>query len=251
MFANPVSFGMGSRSTGSFQLPQLATERRSRGSLTVDEAPLDEVQSPWRLISGSIGSFVGAFFRELTVTASAHTIFGGVAYPIIAVQDLDDSLAIVERSMPTGVLDVPEVLTEIERITGMNKTRIAVDLFGVSKQAYNLWERGLSLAPENLKRVFDTREVLLRASSRHPSKERMRAWLHTPRGARAERPIDLLKVGEFGRARMLAISTAPTRSAPVADWILKSTPDPWTTAQQRRRDKLSRDNVSSKQTTDG
>jgi hypothetical protein len=229
MFANPASFGMANRSSGSFDLPRFPTAEASRGSLTSDtKHPQEPLAGLWHDVTGTIGSMVRTYVRELLATASAHTSISSIALPMPVVdesagdRDWDESSA----------LRVPDALDQIEQLTGLNKTRIAEDLFGVTRQAYNAWERGLNISDQNLARVLETREVLVRAVARHPN---LREWLHTPRGARAERPRDLLKAGEFGKARLLAISSAPPRERPVADWVLQSTPDPWTSDQLRWR----------------
>jgi hypothetical protein len=229
MYANPASFGMANRSSGSFDLPRMPATEASRGSLTSDaEHPQEPLAILWHGITGTIGSMVGTYVRDLITTASVHTVISSIALPAPA---LDESAGIRGRVEPVG-LRVPDVLDEIEQITGLYKTRIAEDLFGVTRQAYNAWERGLNISDQNLERVLETRDVLFRAVARHPN---LREWLHTPRGARAERPLDLLKAGEFGKARLLAISMAPPRERPVAAWVLQSSPDPWTADQLRWR----------------
>jgi uncharacterized protein (DUF2384 family) len=230
MFANPASFGMANRSSGSFDVPRIPTAEASRGSLTSDtELQHEPLAILWPGIAGSIGSMVGMCFRDLLATASVHTFIRSVTLPISVP---DERVGVQDRVEPVA-LRVPAVLDEIEELTGLKKTRIAVHLFGVTKQAYNAWERGLNLSPQNLARVLETRDILVRAAARHPGSANLRAWLQTPRGARAERPRDLLKAGEFGKARLLATSAAPPRERPVADWVLRSTPDPWTSDQLR------------------
>lgn len=229
MFANPASFGMTNRSSGSFDLPRIPAAEASRGSLTSDsERPNEPLAILWHGITGTIGSMVETYVRDLITTASTHTVISSIALPAPA---LDESAGIRRKVEPVG-LRVPDVLDEIEQITGLYKTRIAEDLFSVTRQAYNAWERGLNISNQNLERVLETRDVLFRAVARHPN---LREWLHTPRGARAERPLDLLRAGEFGKARLLAISSASPRERPIADWVLRSTPDPWTSNQLRWR----------------
>jgi hypothetical protein len=232
MFANPATFGLSNRSSGSLDIPQIPATEASRGSLTSgadgQHGPVDDF---WLGVTATIGSLVGTYFRNLVATASAQTAISSITLPVPAIADVVGDQA---RAEPVA-LQVPAVLDEIRQLTGLNKTRIAEDLFGVTKQAYNAWERGLNISDQNLARVLETREVLIRAVARHPGAPNLRVWLQTPRGARAERPGDLLKAGEFGKARMLAISAAPPREHPVADWVLRSTPDPWTSDQLRWR----------------
>jgi hypothetical protein len=229
MFADPTAFGLANRSSGSLDLPRMLAKEASRGSLTSD---VENPQVPSAILSrgltGTVGSRVETYVRDLLATASAHTVISSIALPMPA---LDEEAGAQERAEPAA-LRAPSVLNDIKQLTGLNKTRIAEDLFGVTKQAYNAWERGLNISDQNLARVLETRDVLFRAVARHPN---LREWLLTPRGARAERPQDLLKAGEFGKARLLAMSAAPPRESPLADWILESTPDPWTSDQLRWR----------------
>ena len=230
MLASPTDFGIHPTSSGRLPLLQLRTEHVTSGSVSV-EKNLEQLPAwiPLRELVGTIGSRVGLYFQDLVVTASAHTVYNIHSLPVAYE---NESIYLVETGN-SSVSQLSAVLKDIQALTGLNKTRIAVDLFGVTKQAFNAWERGLKISNQNLNHVLETHDVLRRANLRHPGPDQLQTWLSAPRGIRAERPRDLLKQGEFGRARLLAISTAPPRESPVSDWVLRSSPDPWTSEQMR------------------
>jgi hypothetical protein len=244
MTANLATIGVIDRSSGSFDKFRTPASDQSYGSLTLgansQPVPLLTISQG---ITGSIGSIATTYFRALAATASAHTAYRNTVLPALIV-DSDQA----EKQTEAVPIDVQTVLLEIEQLTGLKKVRIAEDLMGVTSRAYNAWERGLNMAPQNLKRVLETWDILKRASAGHPGPESLQVWLQTPRGARAERPQELIRAGEFGRARLLAMSAALSRQQPVADWILRSTPDPWTSDQHHWRGRPANDDLISSTT---
>lgn len=244
MHADPTSVGIYPTS-GSLTLSRSRFEEPSRGAFSASASAAEWMEvNPWHQIASSFGSMVASYFQELVGTASAHTIIDTLHMP--AVNLVADIEAIDESSRS----QLRSVLREIECLTGLKKIRVAEDLLGVSKQAYNAWERGLNIKTPNLTRVLETSDVLRRASKVHSGAMNLCAWLNAPSGARAERPIDLLRAGEFGRARLLAISTAPPREKPVPDNVLRSTPDPWMADHLRWRSRPAADDGSLQSSVD-
>ena len=138
-----------------------------------------------------------------------------------------------------GTSPQQEVVKAIAELTGLSRQGIAA-LVGVRRPTIYAWLDDSNISEPNLRRLLATYEVLQRASTRHQTQQAMRAWLHTPRGADALTPASLLAQGEFGRARLLALSTAPPRSTPTPTWTREATPNAWTVREQNRLERVDR-----------
>jgi hypothetical protein len=125
----------------------------------------------------------------------------------------------------------------LEDVAGLKKENIA-RLVGVERQTIYDWLEGSSIRDRNRQRILAVREVLERAMRQYPEPDHLAAWLDTPRGAEAKTPRHWLEANEIGKARLLAISTAPPRDTAVPEWTLHASPNPWTVNQQRRRERF-------------
>jgi transcriptional regulator with XRE-family HTH domain len=143
-------------------------------------------------------------------------------HPLLGLRSTEGTLQvgrIVDSSLVSAIRPPHlEALSWIKAASGLSQDRIA-DLIGVSRQTLNRWEHGEPIKDANRQRVFAVREVLERAVTRHPTRERLLAWLDTPRGADARTPAQLLVAGEIGRARALAISTPSPKLSRAPAWV--------------------------------
>src|SRR5205085_8556434 len=101
----------------------------------------------------------------------------------------------VAEVVPEADRPYVEALAWIKSATNLSQERIA-RLLGVTRQAIHLWEQGKALKDANRRRLLAVKDVLERASTRHPTTERLAIWLDTPRGADARTPSQLLEAGE-------------------------------------------------------
>jgi hypothetical protein len=101
------------------------------------------------------------------------------------------------------------------------------------------WLRGaVVIRDEHRQRLLAVREILQRAQRRHQGEDALKTWLDTPQGLDAQTPRQLLMNNELGKARALALSTAPPPPRVAPQWLRESPPDPWTQRQRRRRDRF-------------
>jgi|GEM_PF-5875845 len=132
----------------------------------------------------------------------------------------DDTTSIDDVETPQ------EVLLWIKDVTGLADADIS-ELLGVSRPTLNAWRRGENISTPRLRRLYAIRDVLRRAATRLPSREYLRAWLVTPRGADGRTPEELLRTGEIDRARLLAMSMPSARVARPLDVMHQSTSATW------------------------
>jgi hypothetical protein len=189
----------------------------------------------------TLGQLIRDYAETLVSTASAHTMVPRIGFPIVIVPPVErvetvgDGAGTVE-----AIPEIPQLrdaMTAIEAITGLPKYRVA-ELLGVSRVAYYDWRRGKNISIENLQRVLGTFDVLRRASSRFSDVRQVQGWLYTAVGSRAVTPAQLLGSGHVDEARMLAITSLPTRSRPVPDWLSNAPEDAWTARERRRKDRV-------------
>lgn len=232
MFANPQSFGMAVPSSGSLVVPCRASSNVAWGLLTADQIVCQEPHEPVvRIMSRSIGSVVIERVQEMIVTASAHTILDTLRLPVLIVDEMEE---LIQEASP-DIMQIPDILGEIEALTGLPKVHIAEDIFGVTRTAYHDWSIGKRLFIDNERRIRGTLDVLKRASMRHPEPELMRGWLVTPVGSRAVSPAELLRAGKIDEARLLAVSSVPVRETALPEWLLNGPVNKWSERDQQRR----------------
>ncbi len=231
MFANPQFFGLSTPSTSALNVTWGPLDNRSQSATVVSQLVAQVTPEPIQQFGPSIGSLVLGYGKRLIVTASAHTILDTLSLPFLI-----EEAEVLDFPVESDVRHLTEELEEIEVMTGLNKTRIAEDLFGVSRMAYHHWSAGKRVSLENERRIRGTLNVLRHASVRHVSPELLRGWLVTPVGSHAVAPIDLLRAGKFDEARLLAVSALSKRETALPDWLLSGPLDEWGEREQKRRD---------------
>jgi transcriptional regulator with XRE-family HTH domain len=114
-----------------------------------------------------------------------------------------------------------DVLSRIEQTTGLTQERLAA-LLGVSRQALHRWRRGGPIRDVHQRRLLVVWEILERATLRYPTRDKLKAWLDTPRGADGRTPAQHLEAGAFDRARYCAVASLPwelnSNIKPVESW---------------------------------
>jgi hypothetical protein len=231
MFANPQFFGLSTPSTNASEVPWGPFGNRSQSATVVGQLVKQVTPEPIQQFVPSIGSLVLGYGKRLIATASAHTILDALSLPIV----IEEAEAL-DFPAESDVRYLTEELEEIEVKTGLNKARIAEDLFGVSRMAYHHWSTGKRVSLENERRIRSTLNVLRHASIRHVGPELLRGWLVTPVGSRAVAPIDLLRAGRLDEARLLAVSPLSRRETALPDWLLSGPLDEWSEREQKRHD---------------
>lgn len=107
------------------------------------------------------------------------------------------------------------------------------EMLGVSRQTLGAWSRGESIRREHSQRLFAVRDVLERATRRNPRPTDLRAWLDTPRGADAKTPADLLKAGEIGKARLLAVTSPSPKVKVPSQQMQRQMPEAYRDSRER------------------
>lgn len=236
------------RSSGSLAVPPSPVPYRSEGTLTADQLIVPKTVEPTQQVTSSVGSLMLERARARVATASPHIILESLSLIELT---LDEELGpVVTQPLVPDVRPLSDVLEQIEALTGLPKTRLAEDVFAVSRRAYYDWAMGKGLSIENERRIRGTLDVLQRAHARHGSPELIRGWLVTPLGSRAVAPVELLKAGRIDEARLLAISTLPKREASLPDWLLTGPVDEWSQREQKRRDFVVRESDAIAQVMD-
>ena len=232
MFANPHTLSWPVPTMGSLAKPPGAFQDATRSVLTADHPVRQEAPNSARYsVRQSIGSLVKEFAQAPVVTASPHTIIDTMRLPVFVVNEHVSPLPRDPEVQPLA-----SVLEEIKALTGLSKTRIAKDLLGVSRTAYHHWSTGKRVSIENERRVRGALDVLQRAAARYGDPALLRGWLVTQVGSRSVAPVDLLKAGMIDEARLLAMSTLPTRETSLPEWLLAAPVDQWSEREQKRRD---------------
>ncbi|CAN5587290.1 hypothetical protein BH23CHL2_BH23CHL2_26020 [soil metagenome] len=126
-------------------------------------------------------------------------------------------------------------LTWIKDRTQLSDERLA-ELIGVSRTAINNWRKGRVIHPNNRARILAVEDVLQRAADRYRTRIELTAWLDTPRGRNGLTPFDLLKTGEFDRARYLAVSRPSARVK--AKRVLAANAELWPQAVEHRQEPI-------------
>ena len=90
--------------------------------------------------------------------------------------------------------------------TKLSRQRIG-ELVGVSRQTIHNWEQGLPIAATKRIHLLAVRDVIERATLQHSTVAQLTAWLDTPRGSDGRTPAQLLAMGEYDRARLLAVAS--------------------------------------------
>lgn len=219
---------------------------QSRGSLTAAALVTDPAPHPISSIGQSTGSpsvespIIGSpSAGSALLEYSRRLIAAGGSQPIV---DAWRFVYLVPSAAESSFVAQPETvsaveaLQEIVALTGLSKAAIADQLLDVSRMSINNWERGHTLSIANESNIRGMLDVLQRAAKRNHAPNQMRGWLYTPVGSRGVRPIDLLRSGKIDEARMLAVTTADPRLAPIPSWVNRPIPEEWTGGAEHRRD---------------
>lgn len=219
---------------------------QSRGSLTAAALVTDSAPHPISSIGQSTGSpsverpIIGSrsagsalleYSRRLITAGGSQPIVDAWRFVYLVPPAAESSFVLQPET-----LSAPRVLEEIFALTGMSKDGIADEVLAVSRMTINNWERGQALSAANDSNIRQVLDVLQRAAKRNHTPSQIRGWLYTPVGSRGVRPVDLLKSGKIDEARMLAVSTADPRLAPIPAWVNRPIPEEWKAGAEHRRD---------------
>lgn len=164
---------------------------------------------PWFRVVLYKGVSVGAFAAD---EAIVQIVQAGVTVP-------------TGRATPPGLVEPPHVAAVrwIKDATALSDERIA-RLAGVERQTLLNWQRGRAISNPNRQRLYAVREILERASRRHPSPEHLVAWLYTPAGTDGLTPAQLLEAGDLDQARYLAVASPSPDLQPPPAWVRRPVP---------------------------
>lgn len=117
-------------------------------------------------------------------------------------------------------------ITWIHHATGMSEQRLA-DLVGVSRMTIRNWKAGSPIRRRDYEaRLFQVKDVLERAQRNHPNVDELSSWLVTPSLVDGTTPEELLKQGNFDKARALALLTN-SHVSPTPQWARDAASSPW------------------------
>lgn len=128
-----------------------------------------------------------------------------------------------------------EALAWIKDATGLSDEDIST-FIGVSRPTIDAWRNGGDITTTRLRRLLAVRDVLERAATRLPSKEHLRAWLVTPRGADGRTPEGLLRANEIDQARLLAMSMPSPKLQRPPSRVRQSIPADWWVESEGRNE---------------
>jgi len=131
---------------------------------------------------------------------------------------------------------LPEHARAVEWLTnvaGLSADRVG-GLIGASRVSVQHWKTGASIRDDNLRRLMETHDVLRRAMRQRPERDALAAWLVTPDPHEGVSPEQLLKQGEFNRARMLAV-LSPSDVEPMPVWAKRPVAEPWREVGEQRQ----------------
>ena len=168
--------------------------------------------------------------RKLKSEASVPTLVSTLP-PVVGVLPHEMEWVLEDSFASARQLPQIQAISWIQQATGLSDERTA-DLLGVSRRGLLNWKAGMAIKERNLRRLLETKDVLQRAQRRHPSREQMLAWLHTPDELEATSPATLLSRGKFDQARFLAVA-GPTTVEPSPQPARRPTSSAWQAALQR------------------
>lgn len=117
-------------------------------------------------------------------------------------------------------------ITWIHHATGMSEQRLA-DLIGVSRMTIRSWKAGGVVRSHGHEaRIFQIKDVLDRAQRNHPNMDELSSWLVTPSLVDGTTPEELLKQGNYDKARALALLTN-SHVSPTPHWARDAASSPW------------------------
>lgn len=136
--------------------------------------------------------------------------------------------AVVGQGVPSAPLPLPphtQAIRSILEKSGLSETKVA-HLLKVSRIAVRFWKEGGAIRDHHRMQVLETQDLLQRAMRQHPTKEQLLAWLDGPEPESGASPASLIRDGDFGRARLLAM-LSPTGVAPLPAWAREPIAAAW------------------------
>ena len=118
----------------------------------------------------------------------------------------DSTSGSLTEAINSTVSSHTSAVRRIERLTGLSDERIA-DFLGVTRQSLVAWKSGGPIRDHNERIVMEIADIVDRASMRHVTPSRLRAWLNTPDVEIGYSPSQLILDRKFNEARYVA--TAP------------------------------------------
>lgn len=123
---------------------------------------------------------------------------------------------------PSAHRDAVEWMVDVAGLSAGN----VADLVGVHRVRVQQWKQGAPIRGANLERILEIKDILQRAMRSHGTQNELRGWMLTPDGHEGVSPAQLLKRGEYARARSLSLM-APSTTAPLPDWAQRAVAAKW------------------------
>lgn len=179
-------------------------------------------------------SIVNTYCRRLVATAAAQSMSPEIHFPLVINQmqvEGEDAEAMLSAKNPASI----EIARIIE-LTALTRSEIADKLLGVHRQSLWYWETNRGIKPENIEKLTTVRDILERARAAQPSQTNasdLRWWLFAPRGESGMTPQQMIRNGEYAKARMLATAVMPEKTAAIPKWLEKRPANPVTANLER------------------
>lgn len=183
---------------------------------------------------GTLSGDTGTKVRRIEFTRSSETTGGR-----LLLFNAPDPLAEAEQSpaiwTPIAAPRLPDHAQAVRwlvEVAGLPADRVG-DLVGASRVRVQQWKMGDPIRGEHLRRLMETRDILHRAMRQRTLKDELAAWLVTPDPHEGVSPEQLLKQGDFERARLLAV-LSPSAIEPMPTWAKRPVAEAWRGALNQR-----------------